>query len=215
LHIANYVDNGSLLFLLLNAEKQLWRIGFSLPRQARLLLLNRWRWINMASNREDGLARRNLWDELFALRDEQRKNLKTAVQVVKGSKLPQEKNRQGLMRWYLHPGITDTVLSTFLFFEQEIPPGGRSGRMKFQGDQVMLILEGRGHTILDGVKHAWEAGDLVNLPIKTEGIIVQHVNDDPEKPARFVAAEPNLYACTSVDRGSGFEQIEVSPDFGS
>jgi len=29
----------------------------------------------------------------------------------------------------------------------------------------------------------------------------------------FVAAEPNLLACTSVDRGSGFEQIEDAPEY--
>ena len=28
----------------------------------------------------------------------------------------------------------------------------------------------------------------------------------------FVAVEPNPFACTSVDRGSGFEQIEDAPE---
>ena len=167
----------------------------------------------MEQDREARLAGTNFWDELFALRDRQRGELKGAIQVVKGAKLPQENNRQGLMRWYLHPSIRDTVIHTTTMFEQEIPPGSRSGRLKFQGGQVMLILEGRGHTLIDGVKHAWEAGDVVNLPIKTDGIIIQHVNDDREKPARFLAAEPNWFACCSVDRGSGFEQIEASPDF--
>ena len=46
--------------------------------------------------------------------------------------------------------------------QQEIPPGSRSGRLKFQGGQILFIVEGRGHTMLDGVKHAWEAGDVVN-----------------------------------------------------
>lgn len=57
------------------------------------------------------LASVNFWDELFALRDRQRALRKSAIQVVKGSELPQERNRQGLMRWYLHPEITDTVLT--------------------------------------------------------------------------------------------------------
>jgi hypothetical protein len=117
------------------------------------------------------------------------------------------------MRWYLHPEIKDTVLSTFMFFEQEIPPGSRTGRMRFQGGQVMIILEGAGYTMLDGVKHHWEGGDVVNLPIRGPGIVVQHFNLDKDKPAKFVAVEPNWFACTTVDRGSGFEQIEDAPEY--
>lgn len=159
------------------------------------------------------LAAVNFWDELLAMRDRQREQRKNGVMVIKGSTLPQEVNRQGLMRWYMHPSITDTVLSSHLFFEQEIPPGSRSGRLKFQGEQVIYIIEGRGHTLIDGVKHAWKAGDVLNLPLRKEGIIVQHVNDDPDHCAKFVAAEPNLFACASVDRGSGFEQLADAPEY--
>jgi hypothetical protein len=167
----------------------------------------------MADERTERLAKINFWDELLKLRDEQRANRKDGLMVIKGSQLPQELNRQGYMRWYMHPMIKDVVLQTHLFFEQEIPPGSRSGALKFQGEQVMYILEGKGYTLINGVKHAWEAGDVVNLPVRKEGIIVQHFNTDPDKPAKFVAAEPNLLECTSVDRGSGFEQIEDAPEY--
>ncbi len=167
----------------------------------------------MTSNRTPKLADKNFWNELLALRDRQRELRKDAVQVVRASELPQENNEMGLMRWYLHPAIKDTVLSSLLFFEQEIPPGSRSGRLKFQGGQVILILEGRGHTLIDGFKHSWEGGDVLNLPLRKDGIIVQHVNDDPDKPAKFVAVEPNLMECTGVDRGSGFELLNPSPDY--
>jgi hypothetical protein len=167
----------------------------------------------MSDERTQRLAATNFWDELLALRDRQRDQRKNAIMVIKGSQLPQEINRQGLMRWYMHPSITDTVLSTHIFFEQEIPPGSRSGMLKFQGEQVMYILEGKGYTLINGVKHHWEAGDVVNLPVRKSGIIVQHVNEDPNLPAKFVAAEPNFYANTGVDRGSGFEQIEDAPEY--
>jgi hypothetical protein len=166
----------------------------------------------MTSERTARLANVNLWNELMALRDRQREQRQTAVQVVRLSELPVESNQQGLMRWYLHPAITDTVLSTLCIYRQDIPPGSRSGRLKFQGGQILFIVEGRGHTILDGVKHPWEAGDVVNLPCKRDGIVVQHFNADPEKPAAFLAVEPNLFAATSVDRGCGFHQLEPSPD---
>jgi hypothetical protein len=167
----------------------------------------------MASERTAKLAETNFWDELMALRDRQRAQMKTGVQVIKQSELPLETNRQGLMRWYMHPAIKDTVLNVFMFFQQEIPPGSRSGRLKFQGGQVIIILEGTGYTVLDGVKHHWQAGDVLNLPLRGEGIIVQHFNSDPVKPVRFVAAEPNWFECTSVDRGSGFEQLEDAPEY--
>jgi hypothetical protein len=164
-------------------------------------------------NRKERLGEVDYWEELLTMRDEQRARNKNGIQVLKEAELPLESNRQGLMRWYLHPKIEDTVLSTLLFFEQEIPPGSRTGRLKFQGGQVMMIIEGHGHTIIDGVKHAWKAGDVVNLPLRKDGLIVQHFNADPDKPAKFVAAEPNWFACTSVDRGSGFEQLENSPEY--
>ncbi len=167
----------------------------------------------MNDERKERLGETNYWNELFALRDRQREQRKNGVQVIKESGLALESNQQGLMRWYLHPSITDTALSTLMFYQQEIPPNSRSGRLKFQGGQVMLILEGRGYTVIDGVKHPWKAGDVVNLPLRKDGIIVQHFNTDPETAVKFVAAEPNWFACTTVDRGSGFEQIENSPDF--
>jgi hypothetical protein len=167
----------------------------------------------VTTERTERLAAANLWNELLALRDRQREARKTAVQVVRLSELPLENNQQGLMRWYLHPAITDTILSTLTIYRQEIPGGSRSGRLKFQGGQIIFVVEGRGHTVLDGVRHAWEAGDVLNLPTRRDGIVVQHFNDDPERPAAFLAVEPNLFAATSVDRGCGFELMEPSPDF--
>ena len=164
------------------------------------------------SERTEKLQNVNLWDELIALRDEQRERKKTAIQVVRRSDLPLETNSQGLMRWYMHPAITDTVLSTLCMYEQEIPPRSRSGRLKFQGGQVMFIVEGEGYTVIDGTKHHWKARDVLNLPLKKDGITVQHFNASSNEPARFLVVEPNLFAATGVDRGSGFEQIEPSPD---
>ena len=63
------------------------------------------------------------------------------------------------------------------------------------------------------MKYPWKARDVVNLPLKRDGIIVQHFNSDEKITARILVVEPNLYAATSVDRGCGFEQLEASPDF--
>jgi gentisate 1,2-dioxygenase len=167
----------------------------------------------VTTDRTAKLANVNHWEALMALRDRQRDQRQTAVQVVRLAELPLENSQQGLLRWYLHPEITDTVLSTLAIYRQEIPPGSRSGRLKFQGGQVILVVEGKGYTLLDGVRHAWEAGDILNLPLRRDGIVVQHFNDDPGKPAVLLAVEPNLFAATGVDRGCGFEQLEPSPDY--
>ncbi|MGA2394169.1 MAG: hypothetical protein ABSH03_12595 [Candidatus Lustribacter sp.] len=166
----------------------------------------------MPPDRYEEMAKTNYWDALFELRDKQRAEKRGGIQVIKGARLPVEVNRQGLMRWYQHPEINDTVLSTLLVFQQEIPPGSRSGRMKFGGNQVIYILEGKGYTLIDGVRHDWAAGDVLNLPMKTQGIVVQHFNADTERRARFVAVEPNLFAAAGVDRGCGFEQLESAPE---
>lgn len=167
----------------------------------------------MSGDRKAKLAAKNYYGELLALRDRQREEAKDAIQVVRDEDLPQEVNQQGLMRWYLHPAIRDTALQTLIFFEQEIPPGSRTGRVKFQGGQVMMIIEGEGYTILDGVRHTWKEGDVVNLPLRAEGVIVQHFNLNKDKPAKFVACEPNWFESTTVDRGSGYEQLENAPEF--
>lgn len=87
----------------------------------------------MPDDRKAKLAATNHWDELLAMRDQQRERIRHGIQVIKEKDLPVETNKQGLMRWYLHPAIKDTALATLMFFQQEIPPGSRSGRIKFQG----------------------------------------------------------------------------------
>lgn len=155
----------------------------------------------------------NHWDEIIALRDKQRENLRDLIIIVRGKDRRQENSAMGLLRWYMHPSMVTNALQTMNFYEQELPPGSRSGRLQFQGGQVMFILEGRGHTLVDGVKHPWEAGDVLNLPLRRDGIVVQHINGDPERAAKFVVVEPNLMQAATVDRGAGFELLEASPDF--
>src|SRR4029078_7070061 len=110
--------------------------------------------------RKSELAKVDHWEELLAIRDRQRAQMRNGIQVIKEAEVPLEISPQGLMRWYLHPSIKDTCLSVLLFYQQEIPPGSRSGRLKFQGGQVMMITEGRGYTTIDGVKHPWKKGDV-------------------------------------------------------
>jgi hypothetical protein len=154
-----------------------------------------------------------LWDALIALRDEQRAFRKDAIQVVKGKNLNIENTPLGRIGWYLHPDIRNTAINTHIFFRQEIPVGSRSGVLKSQGGQVMFVLEGRGKTVLDGVTHTWQAGDVLNMPLKRDGIVYQHINGDPDVTAVLLVAEVNLVHCLGVDRGAGFDVLEPAPEF--
>jgi gentisate 1,2-dioxygenase len=153
----------------------------------------------------------NLLEWLYQLRDRQRQHQRQGAWLIKGRDLAWENNRQGKMKWFLHPALNHTSIRSMIVFEQEIPPGGRSGAQKTPGGSVLYILEGKGFTLLDGVRHDWQAEDLVNIPIRTEGVVVQHVNTDPRRPVRFVSADLNLVDILGVDRGAEFEQVEAAP----
>jgi hypothetical protein len=166
----------------------------------------------VSADRTEELSKHNYWNELIALRDAQRQQRASAVQVVRRRDLPRETNAQGLMRWYMHPAIKDIALSPLSIFEQESPSRSRSGRLQFQGGQIIFVIEGEGYTVIDGVKHPWKTRDVLNLPLKKDGIIVQHFNTSEQLAARLLVVEPNLYAATTVDRGCGFEQLEPAPE---
>jgi quercetin dioxygenase-like cupin family protein len=156
---------------------------------------------------------RNLWDELFQLRDQQREDLKKSVWIIKGNQLPWENNKQGIMKWYMHPFLKSPCINTLAIFVQQIPPGSRSGRLQHPGNQVIFVWEGQGYTILDGQRYHWSKNDVVQLPLRLKGVTVQHINTDPDNPAVLICCELNAFQSTGVDRGSGFEQLEVSPDY--
>src|SRR6266496_1753456 len=154
----------------------------------------------------------NLLEWLYQLRDRQRQHQRQGAWLIKGRDLPWENNRQGKMKWFLHPALSNTSIRSMIVFEQEIPPGGRSGAQKTPGGSVLYILEGKGYTLLDGERHDWQAEDLVNIPIRAQGVVVQHVNADPRRPVRFVSADLNLVDILGVDRGAELEQVEAARD---
>lgn len=152
-------------------------------------------------------------DQLLALRDRQREFSLKGAGLISGDELPWELNAQGKMKWYMHPFLQNQVFNSFMFYMQEIPPGSRSGRQRHQGNQVIHILSGQGYTLIDGVRHEWEAGDVVQLPLRPKGVVFQHFNGSTTEPVRLIACEPNLVFALNVDRGAGFEQLEACPEY--
>ena len=153
------------------------------------------------------------YQELIDLRDQERRRIAGASVCVKGGELPWEINPQGAMKWYMHPNIDSTAHKFVMFYAQEIPPASRSGKQRCQGGVVFVVVEGFGYTLIDEQRYDWKKGDLLQLPIKPDGIAFQHFNASDSKAALLIAAEPNLAAATGVDRACGFEQLAAAPEF--
>jgi hypothetical protein len=133
--------------------------------------------------------------------------------VIRGSEIKPELNPMGIFSWYTHPDMTDIGARTTVAYVQEIPARSRSGRQLHQGGRLHYVWQGRGHTMIDGVRHDWRAGDMLLLPLKFDGVVHQHFNDSRTEPARLVCAEGNLYDMLGVDLGSGFEVLEPCPEY--
>jgi gentisate 1,2-dioxygenase len=165
------------------------------------------------TNRDDSPRGNTLFDALFRLRDEQREQMKHARMVVQGKSLPLESNPMGLFRWYVHPDIKDVASRAQMIYVQEIPGGSRSGKQLHQGGRFHYVLEGKGSTVIDGVCHDWEENEIILLPLRSHGVVHQHYNSDPSKPARLLVSEPNWVHVWGVDLGSGLEMLEPAPEY--
>jgi len=156
----------------------------------------------------------NLLDALIELRDRYRRQAERGIKIVRGDDLPWEINRQGKMRWYLHPAKDDTAIRSLVVYMQEIEPGGRSGKQASPGGIVHYMLDGKGYVVVNGKRHSWVKGDCVGLPILSRPVEYQFVNTDKTRAARFIAATPNLFEVLGVDMGTRFEQLEAASVYG-
>jgi quercetin dioxygenase-like cupin family protein len=153
-----------------------------------------------------------LLGSLIEQRDRERRALQTARMVIKGKDIQPEVNQMGIFYWYTHPHMRDIGCRTLLVYVQEIPVGSRSGQQLHQGGRLHYVWEGRGHTILDGARHEWQAGDMILLPVKFDGTVHQHFNDG-DTPAKLLCAEANWFDLLGVDMGPGFEIFESCPEY--
>src|SRR3954464_13019304 len=128
--------------------------------------------------------------------------------VCREEDCPQKLTRQGRLRTYLGLTIKDTPLQNWVVFTHEVRTS--SGKHRHQGGLVIYVIDGKGYSIVDGERWDWEKGDLVLLPMKPEGVVHQHFNLDPSKPAVW-AALINMPIHEYL--ASDFQQVENSPDF--
>ena len=92
----------------------------------------------------------------------------------------------GLSMCFLSPyAFPDTAVQTWYVFQSK--QYTHSGKHIHQGGVVLFVLEGRGYTVMDGVRHDWEEGDLIILPIQPGEVEHQQFNADPDRPMRLLA----------------------------
>lgn len=161
---------------------------------------------------EPSQSGKTLIEQLLDLRDHQREERGNGLTVIRGDEAPWEQSPIGAVKWFTHPLLRDRAISSLMIYEQKLPPGGRGARMQYPGGMVVYVIEGHGHTVIDGQVFPWVKDTVIQLPLRPDGIVYQHVNDDPEHQARLLCAEPNTVDSLGVDRGSGFEILEKAPD---
>ncbi len=117
--------------------------------------------------------------------------------------------RQGKLLVYVQSEFyTDHVLQSFRVFKHDIR--AHTGKHIHQGGLVIFVLEGEGHTLIDGERYDWEAGDLILLPVKEGGVEHQHFNHDPEKGCKWIAF---IYSPYWQNLAAEITQVENSPDY--
>jgi quercetin dioxygenase-like cupin family protein len=153
-----------------------------------------------------------LYGGLIKLRNAERERLKHATMVVEGATAPVEVTPMGTLRWYTHPLLDAPALKTYTLWVQDIAPGSRSGRMLHQGGRIHYVWRGSGYTVVDGVRHEWEAGDVICIPIKAFGVEYQHFNTGSDE-VKLITVELNMVSAMGVELGVPSEIIEPAPEY--
>lgn len=129
--------------------------------------------------------------------------------VIRGKDLEWYQSRQSLARFYLWEANWDKLgAPPWRVFIHDIK--SHSGCHKHQGGLAILVLKGKGYTVVDGTRYDWEEGDCVLLPVKPGGVEHQHFNLDPQNPALWLAL---IYTPLVDQVNIGMTQVSEHPDW--
>ena len=85
----------------------------------------------------------NLLEWLYQLRDRQREQQGKGAWLIKGRDLPWENNRQGKMKWFLHPALDNTCDSLDDHIRAGNPGRGPQRRAEITGWVGVVYLGGQ------------------------------------------------------------------------
>jgi len=176
-----------------------------------------------AKKSREGDRRETYYEDSLKESQAFREDYKKMTGVIKAAEMPWEESRQGLIKHMVNEKMKTTECAIDLY-QQVLSPGGKSGKHRHMSEELIYVLEGSGYDLHWDVrfdcidtyiwdwekepkKFAWEEGDYVYIPPYTTH---QHVNADPDKPARFVSASNRIVKALGFN---WMEQVEPAPDY--
>jgi quercetin dioxygenase-like cupin family protein len=167
---------------------------------------------------EERFGPREDWTALWSPGIEERKK------VVKPEDTTWETTRDGRIRVLSSMDRPDVRVFSVDVFEQEIPPGGRSGKHWHMADEVFYVLEGHGHSLHweveaeiaeryyarvanEPTRHEFGPGDTLYVP---QNHVHQQFNASDDEPLRLVSAQNRLIKHLGYD---AVVHLEDAPEF--
>jgi quercetin dioxygenase-like cupin family protein len=158
------------------------------------------------------------WTALWSPGTEERKK------VVKPEDTAWETTRDGHIRVLSSMDRADVRVFSVDVFEQEIPPGSRSGKHWHMADEVFYVLEGHGHSLHweveaeiaeryharvanEPTRHEFGPGDTLYVP---QNHVHQHFNASEDEPLRLISAQNRLIKHLGYD---AVVHLEDAPEF--
>jgi quercetin dioxygenase-like cupin family protein len=134
------------------------------------------------------------------------------VKVVRRGDTSWQTTADGRVRVITSKDWVDQRIVSVDVYEQEIPPGGRSGRHWHMADEVLYVISGHGRSLHweveaeiaeryyarvahDATEHAFAAGDTIYVPTNT---VHQHVNEGDE-PLRLLSGQNRMFRYIGYD----------------
>jgi quercetin dioxygenase-like cupin family protein len=167
---------------------------------------------------EEHFGPREDWTALWSPGIEERKK------VVKPEDTTWETTRDGRIRVLSSMDRPDVRVFSVDVFEQEIPPGSRSGKHWHMADEVFYVLEGHGHSLHweveaeiaeryyarvanEPTRHDFGPGDTLYVP---QNHVHQHFNASEDEPLRLISAQNRLIKHLGYD---AVVHLEDAPEF--
>ena len=146
------------------------------------------------------------YDRLIELSNETARRARSGAVVVHTRELQFEDvpGRRRRRVFISEPALLGSMVQTMAMFIAEIPPGDHTGRHRHFNEAMIYILEGRGHTDIEGDRYDWAESDVVSVPVYSWH---QHFNDDPGRPVRYLG-----YTNLPLLRAMGLNKLEDAPE---
>jgi mannose-6-phosphate isomerase-like protein (cupin superfamily) len=176
-----------------------------------------------ATRFKDGKARANFYQDALRESAQFRKEYTKRKGIVKAKEMPWEDSPQGQIKHVVN-GKMNTRECALDLYQQQLSPGGCSGKHRHLAEEVFFVLEGKGYDLhwdvnftldekynwewaTEPKRFEWEAGDFVYIPPYSTH---QHFNSDPDHPARIITATNRMIKEMGFD---WVEQVEPAPGF--